>query len=121
MLAQAVHAAGAIDLACWGGVIIAWFGPSAIAAAIVVTLLKRFENRRVHSQNAEIESLRSTLRQRENRSKTQFDRLHQKRAEATVEIYGLIIDLDVTTNRLINGLTHGSPDPEQFMSRGCPE
>lgn len=112
ILAQDVHGAGFIDWGNLGAVILTWFGPSAVATAVVVAFLKRFENRQVHVQNAEIEKLRSSLRQLENRSKTRFDWLHQKRAEAAVEIYGLIIDLDVTTNRLINGLTHGPSDSE---------
>lgn len=66
---------------------------SAVVAAVVTALFRRGENKQLHTQNAVIETLRSDLRQLESRSKTQFDWLHQRKAEAAVQVYGLLVDL----------------------------
>lgn len=112
----ATHAAAVASGIDWGGIaktIAEWTGPPALLLAAFNTWTKRSENRQLHRQNGEIENLRSDLRQFENRSKTEYDWLHQRRAEAAVELYGLVVDIDMATEFLAGQLHHSETAQEK--------
>jgi hypothetical protein len=86
---------------------------TAILSPILAWYLRGRENLQLNAQNKEIETLKSRQREIENRAKTQFDWLHQKRAEAAVEIYSLIIEVDFSLTRLLEEFAHGNPTVDE--------
>jgi hypothetical protein len=68
---------------------------------------------RSNKNSKDIEALKSRLKQTEDREKTQFDWLHQRRAEAAVEVYALVVDVEGELLRLLERLTHGTSTPEE--------
>jgi hypothetical protein len=87
---------------------------SAVVSAVVAAIFKRSENRQMHALSTEIELLRSEQRQAENRAKTQFDWIHQRKAEAAVEVYALLVEVDVATSELSHILARSTEAPTAY-------
>jgi hypothetical protein len=89
---------------------------SGAVSAIVAARMKRGENRQLHDQGVELERLRSNLRILEDQSHVRFDWMHQKRAQAIMDVYASLIDLDRHTRTAIGQLTHGNLKPEEKVT-----
>jgi len=87
-------------------VIGSWLGLPAIILALVNFGLRLSSDRTLENLRtanaAEVARLSSELGRIANEAKTRFDWLHTKRARSIIELYGLLVDLDMATAALVS-------------------
>jgi hypothetical protein len=100
---------GIIPVLSWIG---ALTGIPGLVVAVYNARAKAQSDQRLHQQAQDIERLKSEYRQLESKSQVEHGWLYQRRAQAVVELFELVVDADMKIARLVQTIAHRRPDEE---------